>query len=160
MLYSEVEDELAHFGVKGMKWGVRKAPSASRVSYKSAKSDRKEQTKLKKASYRGVAADRRAIKEKINNNIKTDPLYAKAVRKMDRRDEAKTSAAILAVMGGSVALPYVLNSVAEVTYKSATKGARYYSQAQKYNPNSRFWDGRTVPGEVVNIGAELARRYV
>ena len=122
--------------------------------------DRKEQTKLKKASYRGVTADRRAIKEKINNNIKTDPLYAKAVRKMDRRDEAKTSAAILAVMGGSVALPYVLNSVAEVTYKSATKGARYYSQAQKYNPNSRFWDGRTVPGEVVNIGAELARRYV
>ena len=23
-----------------------------------------------------------------------------------------------------------------------------------------FWDGRTVPGEVVNIGAELVRRYV
>ena len=160
MLYSEVEDELAHFGVKGMKWGVRKAPSASRVSYKSAKSDRKEQTKLKKASYRGVAADRRAIKEKINNNIKTDPLYAKAVRKMDRQDEAKTSAAILAVMGGSVALTYVLRSVGNVTYKSALKGVRDYSQAQKYNPNSRFWDGRTVPGEVVNIGAELVRRYV
>ena len=160
MLYSEVEDELTHFGVKGMKWGVRKAPSASRVAYKSAKSDRKERAKVEKASYRGVMADRRAMKEKINNNIKTDPLYAKAVRKMDRQDEAKTSAAILAVMGGSIALPYVLRSVGKVTYKSATKGARYYSQAKKYNPNSRFWDGRTVPGEVVNIGAELVRRYV
>lgn len=156
MLYSEVEDELAHFGVKGMKWGIRKAPSASRVSYKSAKSDRKEQTKLKKASYRGVAADRRAIKEKINNNIKTDPLYAEAVRKMDRRDKVILSA----VMVGAVAAPYVLDSVGKVTYASATKHVRDYSQAQKYNPNSRFWDGRTVPGEVVNIGAELARRYV
>ena len=156
MLYSEVEDELAHFGVKGMKWGVRKAPSASRVSYKSAKSDRKEQTKLKKASYRGVAADRRAIKEKINNNIKTDPLYAKAVRKMDRQDKA----ALLASVAGAVAGPYVLDSVAKVTYASVTKHVRDYSQAQKYNPNSRFWDGRTVPGEVVNIGAELVRRYV
>ena len=156
MLYSEVEDELAHFGVKGMKWGVRKAPSASRVSYKSAKSDRKEQTKLKKASYRGVAADRRAIKEKINNNIKTDPLYAKAVRKMDRRDKVIFSA----VMVGAVAAFYVLDSVGKVTYASVTKHVRDYSQAQKYNPNSRFWDRRTVPGEVVNIGAELARRYV
>ena len=156
MLYSEVEDELTHFGVKGMKWGVRKAPSASRVSYKSAKSDRKEQTKLKKASYRGVAADRRAIKEKINNNIKTDPLYAKAVRKMDRQDKA----ALFAFVAGAVAGPYVLDSVAKVTYASVTKHVRDYSQAQKYNPNSRFWDGRTVPGEVVNIGAELARRYV
>lgn len=156
MLYSEVEDELAHFGVKGMKWGIRKAPSASRVSYKSAKSDRKEQTKLKKASYRGVAADRRAIKEKINNNIKTDPLYAEAVRKMDRRDKVILSA----VMVGAVVAPYVLDSVAKVTYESVTKHVRDYSQAQKYNPNSRFWDGRTVPGEVVNIGAELARRYV
>ena len=160
MLYSEVEDELAHFGVKGMKWGVRKAPSASRVSYKSAKSDRKEQTKLKKASYRGVAADRRAIKEKINNNIKTDPLYAKAVRKMDRRDVAKAPVILLAVVGGAAACPYVLTSVGKVTYASVTKHVRDYSQAQKYNPNSRFWDGRTVPGEVVNIGAELARRYV
>lgn len=156
MLYSEVEDELAHFGVKGMKWGIRKAPSASRVSYKSAKSDRKEQTKLKKASYRGVAADRRAIKEKINNNIKTDPLYAEAVRKMDRRDKVILSA----VMVGAVVAPYVLDSVAKVTYESVTKHVRDYSQAQKYNPNSRFWDGRTVPGEVVNIGAELVRRYV
>ena len=148
--------ELTHFGVKGMKWGVRKAPSASRVSYKSAKSDRKEQTKLKKASYRGVAADRRAIKEKINNNIKTDPLYPKAVRKMDRRDKVILSA----VMVGAVAAPYVLDSVGKVTYASVTKHVRDYSQAQKYNPNSRFWDGRTVPGEVVNIGAELVRRYV
>ena len=155
----EVEDELTHFGVKGMRWGVRKAPSASRVSYKRAKSDRKERIKLEKTSYRGVIADRRAMKEKINNNIKTDPLYAKAVHKMDRQDEAKAAAVILAVAGGAVAAPYVLGSVAKVTYKSAIKGARYYSQAQKYNPNSRFWDGRTVSGEVVNIGAELARRY-
>ena len=44
MLYSEVEDELAHFGVKGMKWGVRKAqPTGSkRLSRKEVRKINKE----------------------------------------------------------------------------------------------------------------------
>lgn len=44
MLYSEVEDELTHYGVKGMKWGVRKAqPTGSkRLSRKEVRKINKE----------------------------------------------------------------------------------------------------------------------
>ena len=166
MLYSEVEDELAHFGVKGMKWGVRKAksagPSISKDTYKSAKKDRKERLKLRNSSYEGVMADRRALKEKMTNSIKNDPQYAAAIKKLDKQEKNRAIAATIAAVVGYAAVPALLSMPIDTSRFRDVQWSMYKKKAQRYaKRNSMFgdgWDGLTVPGEVIEIGMSLARR--
>lgn len=55
----EVVDFLAHYGVKGMKWGVRKAPSAGDVARSHEKARIKEASKKKYSNDEILAARRR-----------------------------------------------------------------------------------------------------
>ena len=158
--------ELTHFGVKGMKWGVRKAkstgPSISKDTYKSVKKDRKEQRRLQKSSYKGVMADRRALKEKMTNSIKNDPQYAAAIKKLDKQEKDRAMAATIAAVVGSAFVPALLSMPTESSRFRDFQWSMYKKKAQRYaKRNSMFgdgWDGLTVPGEVIEIGMGLARR--
>lgn len=72
-------DELAHFGVKGMRWGVRNSrpEGVSRSTNRAAKKDAKEFTRAKMYYGEGAGNRRKLIKAKVNQRSK-DPSYKKA----------------------------------------------------------------------------------
>lgn len=83
MTYSDVGDipvdELMHYGVKGMKWGVRKDRTGpSRATLRSAKKDADEFAKAKMFYGEGAGTRRKLIKAKVEARAKKDPEYKKA----------------------------------------------------------------------------------
>ena len=88
-------DFLAHYGVKGMKWGVRKSDSTGGVPRKTdrqAKKDAKEFARAKMFYGEGAGNRRKLIKAKVEGNSKKDPNYKKAFDKhLADQDLAKHS---------------------------------------------------------------------
>lgn len=74
-----IELELAHYGVKGMRWGVRNSrpEGVSRSTNRAAKKDAKEFTRAKMYYGEGAGNRRKLIKAKVNQRSK-DPSYKKA----------------------------------------------------------------------------------
>lgn len=78
---TEVEDFLAHYGVKGMRWGVRKDKGPAGVSKKvnkDASKDAKEHAAAKAFYGEGAGNRRKLIKAKVEYKSKTVPGYKKA----------------------------------------------------------------------------------
>lgn len=81
--FASPEEALQHFGVKGMRWGVRKEdvhPDIADVpkkTRKEASSDAEEFTRAKLFYGEGAGTRRKLIKAKVEGK-KKDPLYAKA----------------------------------------------------------------------------------
>ena len=79
-----VGDFLAHFGVKGMKWGVRNKavhPNLAGVPKKTRKEaakDAEEFTRAKLFYGEGAGTRRKLIKAKVESKKAKDPLYSKA----------------------------------------------------------------------------------
>ena len=76
------EDEafLEHFGVKGMKWGVRNdaPPGVSRSTNRMARKDAKEFATAKMFYGEGAGTRRKLIKATVDQRSKNDPSYKKA----------------------------------------------------------------------------------
>lgn len=76
----DVDDFLMHFGVKGMKWGVRK-DSIPGVSSRTSREARKDATEFAKAKMffgEGAGTRRKLIKAKVESKSAKDPSYKKA----------------------------------------------------------------------------------
>lgn len=78
-----VDDILEHFGVKGMKWGVRKEvhPALAHIPKKTRKEaakDAEEYTRAKLYFGEGAGTRRKLIKHTVEAKKQRDPLYAKA----------------------------------------------------------------------------------
>lgn len=73
-------DELLHFGVKGMKWGVRRSdpPGVSRSTNREARKDAQEFARAKMFYGEGAGTRRKLIKAKVEAKSKKDPNYKKA----------------------------------------------------------------------------------
>ena len=80
MIFPEDEDFLAHFGVKGMKWGQRKSavPGVSAKTNRVAKKDAKEFARAKMFYGEGAGTRRKLIKATVESRSKKDPSYKKA----------------------------------------------------------------------------------
>jgi ribosomal protein S18 acetylase RimI-like enzyme len=72
--------ELAHYGVKGMKWGVRKARpgGVSRKTDRMARKDAKEFARAKQFYGEGAGTRRKLIKARVEGISKKNPGYKKA----------------------------------------------------------------------------------
>lgn len=76
----EEADFLAHYGVKGMHWGIRKdrAPGASRKTNKAAAKDAKEAARAKMFYGEGAGTRRKLINATVEARSKKDPTYRSA----------------------------------------------------------------------------------
>jgi len=74
------ETYLEHFGVKGMKWGVRHdgPPGVSNSTNRQAKKDAQEFARAKMFYGEGAGTRRKLIKAKVEDRAKHDPAYKKA----------------------------------------------------------------------------------
>lgn len=72
-------DELLHYGVKGMKWGVRHDPNGvSRRTNREARRDAQEFARAKMFYGEGAGNRRKLIKATVEAKSKKDPSYKKA----------------------------------------------------------------------------------
>lgn len=76
----ELEEWLAHFGVKGMKWGHRKdnATGTSKSTSREAKKDAQEFARAKLFYGEGAGTRRKLIKATVESKAKKDSDYKKA----------------------------------------------------------------------------------
>ena len=97
---------LIHYGVKGMKWGVRRA----------AKKDAKESARSKMYYGEGAGTRRKLIKAKVESRSKHDPNYKKAYEYyMQKQDLGK----------------HASKAVSERHRKDAANTAKRYTKAVK-----------------------------
>lgn len=90
----DVEDFLAHYGVKGMKWGVRKDRPAgvSARTNREARKDAQEFARAKMFYGQGAGNRRKLIKATVEAKKKRDPSYAKAFDHHVERQDFSTHA--------------------------------------------------------------------
>ena len=82
----ELLDELTHYGIKGMKWGVRRTPEqlghrpegVPRKTNREARKDAREWTKAKMFYGEGAGNRRKLINNTVAAKSKRDPAYKKA----------------------------------------------------------------------------------
>lgn len=88
-------DELIHYGVKGMHWGVRRdgPTGVSSSTNRAAKKDAKEFARAKQFYGEGAGTRRKLIKAKVEGKSKTSSSYKKAFdHHLDRQDTSKHAA--------------------------------------------------------------------
>lgn len=73
-----VDEFLEHYGVKGMQWGVRKAPGVSGRVNRDAAKDAKEFARAKQFYGKGAGTRRKLIKAKVEEKSKRSGDYKKA----------------------------------------------------------------------------------
>lgn len=90
MTYSS--EELAHWGIKGMRWGVRKddAPGVSRSTNKDARKDAHEFARAKAFYGEGAGTRRKLIKQTVEGKSKRSAEYKTAFdHHLSRQDSSK-----------------------------------------------------------------------
>lgn len=91
-LVAKGEAHLAHYGIKGMRWGVRRGnlESVSNRTNKEARRDADEFARAKMFYGEGAGNRRKLIKAKVEAKSKRDPNYQKAFdHHLGRQDMAK-----------------------------------------------------------------------
>lgn len=157
---TDTEVFLEHYGVMGMHWGVRKDPvevQKTKAVRKEVWADRKTKdeldAKFNRGHGKGLMRERTAINSKIKDRIKNDPEYAKAVKRLDTNIETATKT-LLAIAVGAFAVNVIIYGIAT----GQIKPPRLKKAPKPKMPPGSFFNDMTIPGEVVEFGAKLAKK--
>lgn len=157
---NETEDFLEHYGVMGMRWGVRKDPEVvkkTKAIRKEVWTDRKAKDELDSKFYsghgKGLMRERMAINAKIKDRMKNDPDYAAAAKRLDTNIET-ASKIILAIAAGSFAVSVIAYGIET----GQIKVPNFRKAPKPKMPPGSFFNDMTIPGEVVEFGAKLAKK--
>lgn len=95
------DDTLEHYGVKGMRWGVRRAKKQlSKASSKEAhdkaistlnKHRQKGEAKIKKLSGKAAALEKQRDKQIVKDDVKAAELHQKALKTRDKMGKRRVS---------------------------------------------------------------------
>lgn len=116
----EVDDFLAHYGVKGMKWGTRRAAGLAERStankestpYRQARLDSKAKRAADNSRGKGSEAVKKATRNTVRDRVAADPEYKKAKEKYDKVRRTKQDVKVAAIGVGVLAAPYILEGLA------------------------------------------------
>lgn len=124
VLYSHVEDELKHYGVKGMRWGVRKAAGrlARKATGKTAEEDYSDDAKRArdaktKGKSKGVASLSNKELRDLNERLNLEQQYAK-LTSPKKSDGQKMVENILKEVGSNAAKAYLNGQVKDLLKKA------------------------------------------
>lgn len=177
---NDVEDFLEHFGVKGMRWGVRKdaAPGVPSKTDRAAKSDATEFARAKMFYGQGAGTRRKLISESVKAKSSKDPLYAKAFdhhlsnqdmsthatkavgerKSIDRKTKTKQSAGHIArrltgEMGTTAA--FTAAAIAGATYLNSPSGKRLRIKAMT---EAKIWMNSSRNNATVSYVTDFLNR--
>jgi hypothetical protein len=117
----EVDAFLAHYGVKGMQWGTRRAVKlVSRSSAgtesslsRQVKVDAKAKTAAAKATGKGSTAPKKTSRDVIAKRMAEDPEYRAAKAKYEKAVQTRQQVAAATAFVGLIAAPYLLGMAAD-----------------------------------------------
>lgn len=166
----DTEDDIQHFGVKGMKWGVRKKRrrSSGRPDRQNASSDYKRSAELSRKKPHELS--NRELQE-LNYRYNLEQQYANYTRKPVTRGQkfakkaGKIAAGTLSAVAVSAGIAYTTSKIKNPDTIKTIKGALNFvpgasgawSKAEK---NAEFlkWVGKRVSQNHRNFAAEQAAK--
>ena len=117
----EVDAFLAHYGVKGMKWGTRRAvklvarsSAGTETSLaRQVKVDAKARAVATRATGKGSTAPKKTSRDIVAKRMAEDPEYRAAKAKYEKAVETRQGIAAATAFVGLVAAPYLLGLAAD-----------------------------------------------
>lgn len=173
MEYDEFEDEIYHYGVKGMKWGVRRTPSQlGHETSKGKRSTVKKPTVKRKTTSKNLSSKRFTVKratekrrpvKKSTDKKKDEPsIVSKLNAKRKERKANKEQAKKLEV---EQTAPKKKKKISEMSDEELNKAIRRLEMEKRYNELSRtpkkVSRGKKLAMDILessgkNIGTQLA----
>ena len=158
-------EALAHYGVKGMRWGQRKADDGPegvpKKTNKMAKADAEEFTRAKLFFGEGAGTRRKLIKAKVEQRSKADALYKKAFdhhvsqtdlakRSEQAQKERKRTDRKKAVRKTGKGVGHILRGNSQYANTAAVGGVAAAGYAHR-----RGWDKKAA-----DVGREFVRNHI
>lgn len=117
----EVDAFLAHYGVKGMKWGTRRAAKlvarsaagTETSTSRQARIDTKAKAAADRATGKGSTAPKRTARDVVAKRMAEDPEYREAKAKYEKAVQTRQQVAAATAFVGLVAAPYLLGMAAD-----------------------------------------------